>query len=681
MINKFERGSLNKTEEEGEEVLEGGASDEKAVAEVYSAESIEKIEKLSRDENVMKVVERLRSGAEMSEEENELLGGMIGRLNGANVYNKLNAGDVVVVFIVPSGGVLSIKNMNDNIFGPQKTDEIIAERRILMSQFLNEANVDVLEQDFKTGVCKIGEGGDGSKLQEIMESVCKRVDKEMEEFICCAVDEEIGVETDEEKKSVLAEFKSTIKRSGYRVTYGMAEVGEGGKKSEGDMSHIELSLAQGTQSALLARREKEKYGAGFENESVMREFGEINDLRKKIMDELGEGQMHDKSGVGFKVFREEGGLFVMNGDVMRAVRKGKFKLREQDEAKFGPILRDLEQYVRRINVLDIMKPFTHEEISGEVNIRDREEGFKARMEEQGALSARIRSGEKLNEEEVERVADLLENASKNEFCTSSEKFHSEVLDIKDCTYIALDRLDLGVDLLREFEKLQQQVVKGDVSLEEASVRAGDSVTVAMRKMRKDAFDKFNEVLPGEDFLTLVGGDELTLAINNDKVSADQVDELIFKLHEQTNSRVITTVFSESVRKSEGDDKKTKLEHLDAIKRTEKGADISKKIEEGKRVIKLKLEQTQLMKGVGERERDEFVASVFDALEISSFVIMEGGAEGEFIVKGKAVEGGVKKKSESGVRRVLERVGEYVSVACDADADRKAVLEAIGQMRE
>ena len=145
--------------------------------------------------------------------------------------------------------------------------------------------------------------------------------------------------------------------------------------------------------------------------------------------------------------------------------------------------------------------------------------------------------------------------------------------------------------------------------------------------------------------------------------------------------MITTVFSESVRKSEGDDKKTKLEHLDAIKRTEKGADISKKIEEGKRVIKLKLEQTQLMKGVGERERDEFVASVFDALEISSFVIMEGGAEGEFIVKGKAVEGGVKKKSESGVRRVLERVGEYVSVACDADADRKAVLEAIGQMRE
>ncbi|MBL7058048.1 hypothetical protein ISS03_01805 [Patescibacteria group bacterium] len=682
----------------------------------YTEEEKKKIERLERDENVLNIMNKLDSSIELELQERIDAAAMINNINNANIYNNLNTGDKVATFMVPSGGILSIKNMNDNIFGMQKTNAVIGKRRALMATLLEKANIQLLEQDFKTATCKVDTGSvdkKGIKTKKsaeeervVMETICQKVNVEMSEYLLGMINQELELEDPKsEKIKMLEAFKEAITREGFRVTYGITEIGTANDPTdEEDMSHIELSLAITTQTALMARREKEQYGKVFNEEDIKSELKEIGELRNEIISKLGgnrfnigddkssvqeklqkklEGAqlLYDQNGVGHKIFTvTEDGLLEMNTDVMRAVRKDKFKLRDKDKESFGPVLNDIAQYIRRVNVFDIMKPFTHNEISGDKKIRDSEMSFRGRMQEQKTIADKILNKEELTQGEAKRAVELLGRAPKNEFCTSEAIFNAESLKINKCTDISLDRLDLGVDLLKEFEKLQQEVVNETKGLEDASTIAGDKVTASMRDMREVAFKEFKQLLPKEAFLTLVGGDELTIAINNDNVTEKEIETLLFNLQEKTNSRIVKTIITDTMRDSTGHSaEQRKLDHLEAIKRAEKGAEIAKVIEENKRLLGFKLERTDFFREVNAMENHGFKEEVFSALDLSSFVVEEDEGK-KFTVKSKNSQGSIRERGIEKILELLSRATEYIVNADNIGMSSEKLLETIVHMR-
>ena len=666
--------STNKTETE-EEVIKS-AEEQKE----YTKDELEDIKRLEKKERIMDAINKLKNNEQLEAKEKGGIAAIIERINGAGIYNELAVKDCVATFMVPSGGALAIKNMNDNIFGNQTTDIIIAKRRGLVERYLKEAEIDILEQTFKTDVAKVnavnGETEEDAivaideergieEVNKIIKGICQRVDTEMQAFIAGKITEELSKPNiSEKRRGRIAEFSDIIKENGYRVTYGLAQITKNiDEDDKEDMSNIELGLAQSAQAALVARREKKEYGKVFEDEYIMEEFRQINALRGKIISALAGQPLTNDKGASFEVFLENDGIYEMDTYLMRSIRKGKFKLRPEDKEKFGPIVNDLAEYLRRINVLDIMKPFTHEEINGSETIRDSDQKFSARMQEQKDLSVKLVSDNELDEQETQRIIELVENNPKNEFCTSDEKFHADVLKIKNCTYIQLDRLDLGVDLLKEFEQLQQKVLldSDTMELRDASVKAGNAVTQAMRDMRQTAHDEFKRIFPEQEFLTLVGGDELTICIDNDKVKKEDVEELLFSLYKETNSRVIQTVITETMRNSEGDAKLTKLEHLQALKRVEAGNDISKKIEEGKRDLEIRLRQSKLGKSLPENELDLFEIDIINALDLNNFVIVDDERDG-FRVKSKRQNGELIVRSPDMVNNAILDVFNYMKSA-------------------
>lgn len=648
------------------------------------------VERLERDEEIIDIANRLRSGEILSEQERKAAVSLMERANDSKIYNELSAGDKVMTFIVPSGGALSIKNMNDNVFGMQGTDEIIAKRRQSMDKYLGEIDIAVLGSDYKTAVCKINtpanEGKDEKEIMEAIEGVCAQIDNEMKVFIKEAIDVELRKpEKDEERRKKQEKFKSIIGEYGYRVTYGVAEVGEKDNNGRsGDLSNVELSLAQTMQAALISRRDEREeskiseYGQVFEHEKIIEKLHKINSLRSEIEADLKlkGGQLHNEDGVGFDVFQDsEEGLAVINSDVLRAVRKDKFKVKEEDQELLGKI----DQYVRSINILDIVKPLIHEEIGARETMGDSEVNFHERISEQAELVEKISNGIELTEAEGERAAQLLEKDSKDELCTSEAKFNAEALKIKKCIYISIDRLDLGVDLLHEYEELQQKVVRGDMELKDASVIIGDATTLAMRKLRKDALDEFNEKFPDQKFLTKVGGDELTIALDGDKVDAKAVEEFIFALHEKTNSRVVKTIIAESIRESETDDPRDiKIEHTAAQKRAESGGDISKKIEQGKRDIELSFLNTAFGASMKEGEFSNFYDKIIEILELSSFYPAEDGSG--FKILSRVDNGEIKERSDLSVIGLLSDVQKLAGMIDKYGMSEETILENVAQIK-
>jgi hypothetical protein len=537
----------------------------------------EVVDRVQRDIDLATKVGRLEQGKQL---DSDALSGVLERRVWGNFFHNLQKGDRIVSVLVPGADFLSIKYLNDKIFGPQVTNRIIEKKRVVLEEKIQAADPEAkpLQSDYKTEVFKL------SKDSVIdMEKIMQVVDQEMKVFIVELTKHTIAEEKNADKHKVLKEFLDDVEgrsdrskgKEGFRMNYGMAEVGGDDAKDQ------LLALGHALQTSRMAREAKDgSYGAEYSEASNLQEIENIKNLREEIMSNGNE--IVDSDGNAFEIFTKQGDKFVFNRDLLRDVRKGKFKTRSAET------LHVISLYIKKLNILDTVKPFTEKELV-------------ATKKSAGAnheLAAKLRSGELLSEEDRKRAVEILRTNEKDAEFTSNSEFHKRAIEMDDAVYVSLDVLDLGVDLLLEYESALQDV---EMAAEEdkldkfnkASLVAGDITTEKLKDFRRKVAEvyKNKEFGLGEGLVVAeIGGDELTLAVNVGKDrplhSKEKMDEFLFALKESTNSRVIKTVVSRAEKHVDGmvSDRAKVEAHVEAMKRAEQGAAIAKDVEEACRKL-------------------------------------------------------------------------------------------------
>lgn len=591
----------------------------------------ELIERADREYDLGKDTDRLEKGEKP--EDPEAVAGILERQGWGKILTNLQEGDRVLSFMVPGADFLSIKYLNDKVMGPQNTNKIIVMKRHVIEQEMERrfrGNAELIQNDYKLEIFKIPNGTvlTDEQMAKNLEAVAKAVDVTMTAFVSKLTGDlikqerealkpliikrsEHNFESKEEKKKNRDEIKKLEKKialldkfnndlhgksesnhgkKGYQMNYGVSDDVVGS-----DPKDKVLALAQSLQAARIAReadtsyvaengKEKIIYGAEYNEKKVLNELKKIKKLREGIVDSV----IIDKDGYQFKVFSQEDGRFVLNKDLLRDVRKGKFVA--QDDEVNNNILLSVSLYIKKLNLLDAVKPFVLSEIDGAAK----------NAEERKRLAFKIRAGESLDEEDRKKATKMLRSDEKDSIenkpnYTSKSEFSKKAIDMEDCAYVSLDVLDLGVDLLLEYEKILQEVdaVEDDKKMEkfnEMALGAGDETTEKLRMFREEVANTCRAIIGSEGLIVgEVGGDELTLAIDTSKVGEETLDELlrVLRQNKKINSRVIKTVVAKSEKKEffPDDNHKKKVEaHLHAIKRAEHGSVIAKDIEEAERKL-------------------------------------------------------------------------------------------------
>jgi transcriptional regulator of met regulon len=461
-------------------------------------------------------------------------------------------------------------------------------------------------------------------------------------------------------------FEPIFKREGYELNFGVKDVGERPKNEQGapkseDYSYIELALAESLQAAKLAR-EAGEHGRAYAEGDPAEIVAELKELRDKITQE----DIIDKHGRSYPIFRLEadGVTKTLNTDIVRDLRKGKFKVREDQVEVLGLI----QNYLRKVNVLDIVKPYTHDEIRG-ANIHSTSFKLKDQLATTASIAGRIRSGEELTPEEREEAARTLEREGKDRTCTSVMEFHNSALEMRECTYLTLDVLDVGPRLIRDYDLLLQQVERGAMTFEEAAVTAGDETTRMMREFRAKITEAYREHTGDAEAVPvmLVGGDEATIAIDRSKVEV--TDELLMKLRHATNSRVVETVVAGAERTSDPDDDelKKRKDHLQAQKIAEQGSELAKTLERSVRELR------RSMLDLPGDAQASYEASL-NALNVKHFAVKQSDGGFKLVVEDPSAPGKTLPPVEfQGVLNGVEQLNERVTRAAE-EAHKKLFAE-------
>lgn len=583
------------------------------------------------------------------------MAGILERQNWGKIFTGLKKGDRVLSFLVPGADFLSIKNLNDVIFGPQTTNEILIHKRKVVEREVRkiDRNASMFQSDYKIEI--VGVSQDSRVDTDKLEVASLAIDEEMTDFVKKIVvnliaqeKESIKKEKDENKIKISEErignwesFKDELEgkseknkgKSGFKMNYGVAEV-------EGDsMKDKLLSLDHSLETGRMARQNHKDYGAEYSEKSIETELESIKDLREKIIGIHG-NTITDTEGNNFEIFVKKGDKVFLNADVLRDVRKGKFKTKDKQ------VLDDVVVYVKKLNILDVIKPFTMDEISE----------VEKSVDIAHDLAEKLKKGEKLDDDEVKVVSKMLRSEEKDRAYTSKSEFHKRATAMTECAYVSLDVLDLGVDLLLEYEDILQDIDKesGQKKIDkfnELVLSAGDKTTEKLREFRQKVAEVYKEFGFDGDLITgEVGGDELTLAIDTSKMSEEKLDEFLFALKEKTNTRVIKTVVAKSEKNvSPGSNHQKLIEsHLQALKRAEVGAAIAKDIESAERKL------NRLLKRQGESAVKERMASLRGL-----FVLENGQIKSNVVItekKGVFKVGQFKVANESKGEESYESVG-------------------------
>ncbi|MBI2037628.1 MAG: hypothetical protein HYT15_01695 [Candidatus Magasanikbacteria bacterium] len=642
-------------------ILEG--SKEKIDAEI--------VDRAQRDIYFADEVEKMAKGEEFNA---PALAGVLERRMWGSFFNNLKKGDTVISFLVPGADFLSIKNLNDKIFGPQITNRIIEQKRIVLEQKIKEVdpNASLARSDYNIEVIQTSK--DPAVYNKQLEKVMTEVDREITKFIEVIIDKLIEKEReslepfiikraehqfidknakksndelikkyedninkwDQFKQELLGTLNGKPTKGGFRMNYGLAVV-------EGNEAKDQLlALNHSLQTSRVAREKRgEIYGAEYSENKNLQEVENIKNLRDEII--KSGNKITDLDGNEFTIFLPvpvEGATnrYTLDRDLLRDVRKGKFKIVDKS------LLEKVVLYIKRLNILDAVKPFIYAETK---TVGENIERFHE-------LAEKIKNQE-LSDEDRQKAADILRSDEKAPEYTSKSEFHKRAAAMEDAVYVSMDVLDLGVDLLLEYESALQDVenAPSDKKLEkfnEVSLVAGDETTKKLREFRKEVVRVYKEEFGLGDGLVVgeVGGDELTLAIDikdlmkgevDEKQKEEKLNKLLFALKKATNTRVIKTVVSETEKHvSNESDQHGRVEaHLKAIKRAEAGASIAKDLEEAARKL------TRLLNRLGKEAVTEKLDGLREVFMIegnevkSNFVIMDNdggfkianGDDGEF----------------------------------------------------
>lgn len=409
-------------------------------------------------------------------------------------------------------------------------------------------------------------------------------------------------------------------RRGYRVTFGIAHVDA--PESEGSYVHIERAVCQSVAGATEAR-EGGSFGVVWSPEIANECLAE----RRELQAQLEEKYLIDDQGRAYPLFGKRGdGFAELNADVIRGLRKGSLKPRADQE----DIAASVNRYLRVLNVLDVIKPYTYDEVAGgTAHGGDRTLAEQVAWTKEQAFA--LRSGKGLDSDTRASIVQELHKDGKDQACTSSVEFHRQALEMPSCTYVSLDVRDVGVELLQEFEILLQRVDRGDMTFDQAQLVAGDATTQRMRDFRSRVSEIYREKTGETQPVMLVGGDEVVLAVDGIKAT----DELMLALQSiqvakkpGSSVRVVQTVVAESDRVSRTSDRdEMKREHLKAKHLAETGATVAKDIEGKLHDVEV------LISALPQEERAEHIASM-QALHLEQFAVrqVQGKESFELVIR-------------------------------------------------
>ncbi|MBI2645406.1 hypothetical protein HYW94_04515 [Candidatus Uhrbacteria bacterium] len=578
-------------------------------------------------------VARLESGAEITREEGEILATAIEERGWQKILHDMHPGDTLMSALVPNDAHVSVKHFNDVVFGPKKTDLVIAYRKEALREVMESAGLTVLGQGYKDAYIKIPQGitVDMQKVNGLMQEVNQLVN----ERIVGMLDEaqkETRRSGDEKKIHAILDLKKMLLMSetSYRMTFGVSRVSA--QEQHGDYTHIESAITQSMKGAIVAREERTQGICGMdtdtERERIMEYIDRIRAVREMFIQRSDAGslqdirEIRDHQGHSFPIMElRPDGMLQMNIELIRDVRKGKFVCAKEDEKLFEHI----KTYLKFINILDVIKPFVHDELKGET-VYGTEESLQSRVRFQAEAIDRLRTGRPLPLDEKREIATILKSEAKDQTCTSAAEFHEKALAIQNCTYISMDVLDVGPRLLQEFDVLLQKVERGGMTFKQASMIAGDETTRQMREFRKTVQNIYKEMTHSHERpLMLVGGDEAILAMDSARVT----DELLIALREKTGSRVVKSVVGHSERSSEDINSiQTRQEHLLAQQRAEAGVDRAKKIERALNTLRLDVESLPLY-------LQEIYGFRIQDLHLNQYVVSQHADGGAILIRKEA----------------------------------------------
>src|SRR3989338_5878255 len=491
---------------------EGQALEEQASEALELFEQHVSIERIGRQVELGKMMEEFRSLADaealetFSTQNLATIRSTIERKNW-NVSFRLQAGDGVIVFTEPK--LQATKKFNDVLFGPLKTDIVNAKRNTLLREKLTEAgglsgSITLLEQSFKNSFFKVEGALDTPELAAFVNKVCAEVDSEMKTVIDEAIEEELrglGPENskDMEKRRALTAFRAQ-NETGYKIGFGISKV----ESSDApERVGVTQAITEAWTGSLMNRAEMKDgaYGTEFSAAALTQLIEENKIARTTITEQLSKRAIpviHNHEGKAFVVFTEAN---ILHTDLLRELRKGTFTPAAEDTELVGLI----EAYRQRLNVIDVVKPYTLDEIAGEANLQVTGEALKTRLTRERAASdrlgklialrAKLETGqlgateqqdlEKLQEEIIQdkdTVVSVIES-SKDGIYSSDAIFHYEAVHTPNCAYITLDALDVGVRGAQLTDELMQQVEQGALPVEQALLQAGDTITKELRQFR------------------------------------------------------------------------------------------------------------------------------------------------------------------------------------------------------
>lgn len=526
------------------------------------------VERLKRHLDVAAIIEDLEADKPLSAATRKKIAAIIEGRGWNTLFETIKNDDEVAVFVVPTGAY-AIKNLNDSIFGPQGADVVIEQQKAILRNVMSAYGFTLLRQDYKTSFFQVN-----GATQEVLDMIAATVQAQLDLYVQQKVKEyKKQHQAKGQSFGHLDEFKQNSKE-GYKLSYGMSVV------ESRDYADIELAILEGLQGAKYAQLMKNEdghYGETHDSEKILRTTERTKAIRDIVFSKG--NSLVDDVDTRYVVFESnmESGQFHLNRHLLRVLRKGTLKPKS---AKDQEIVRLLNEYKQIINLLDSVKPYTHDEITGEdtsgVNLH------KNLLEEREVANGLKNVDFPFDREYRLKAAAILKRDQKDGKCTSPPVFHKTAIETTpDCTYVSIDVLDVGVDLLLEYEQAYMKIEQAVPSekkklLQLAMVEAGDKKTLELRAIRERVKNfcttKFKKEIP-----MLVGGDEITLALSSKLVDED----FLFGLRTASGSRVVTSEVERAKISDDANKDKDALcrLHAQAIKEAEAGITIAKKIEE------------------------------------------------------------------------------------------------------
>lgn len=304
------------------------------------------------------------------------------------MFEKLQNGDMVMTVTEPADKIFSLKTFNDYILGQQKTDSVIGARRKILQEKLSEIGVEYVDGNFKFTTFRFQES---SVTSEDLTEALDKANEEISLMIIHLIEDDLASQNtvSPAKKEKLEYLMQQLAKDGYPVRYGMSQV------RGNEMVDKSVAVSEAMVAARSFERKGAEFGQKYEGGLESRLLDTFYECSNRLVNEYG-NEIKDADGFTYQIFepiilRLEDGTEksfpgapfssledsntqysyrrVINKDLVRAVRKGKFQpyvgdnpgYRDYTEATAA--LEVIKEYIDVLNTIDLVRPFTEAELT------------------------------------------------------------------------------------------------------------------------------------------------------------------------------------------------------------------------------------------------------------------------------------------------------------------------------